>query len=235
VFIYVGFAQPDEWPDWAHTYAKHMQRFEAAAGGERCICIPFDLATPDLIHRINPSALVLSGFARSFQDYKIESFFPARDVIDHAGSLPILALCGSHQLLGFMYNGSLNASNKLFDEPMRKRRPGEPVTNPDYHPEFFMERGFFELELHGEDPIFAGCGKPPIVYESHYCEIKKLPPGFRLLASTPDCRIQAMRHMSRPIISVEFHPEDFNTNFPDGRKILENFFKEAKAAYQPTK
>src|SRR5947209_228724 len=125
MFVYVGFAQPDEWPDWAHTYAKHMQRFEAAAGGERCICIPFDLATPDLIHRINPTALVLSGFARSFQDYKIESFFPVRDVIDHAGSLPMLALCGSHQLLGFMYNGALSTANKLFDEPMRKRKPGE--------------------------------------------------------------------------------------------------------------
>ena len=91
-----------------------------------------------------------------------------------------------------------------------------------------MEKGYYTLDLHGKDRLFEGCAAPPIVYESHYCEIKKLPPGFRLLASTKDVRIQAMRHESRPLIGLEFHPEDYSDRFPDGRIILENFFKEVK-------
>ncbi len=226
MFVYVGFAQSDEWVGWAQTYARHAKRFEEAAG-DFCLIVPFQHATPALIHQLNPRALVLSGFARSFQNYRIESFFPIADVIDHAAHLPALALCGSHQLLGFLYNGDLRRSTRLHDEPMRKLKPGEPITNPDYHPEYFMERGFYPLKLQGDDPLFEGCGRPPLVYQSHYCEIKKLPPGFKLLASTDECRIQAMRHVSRPLIGVEFHPEDYTDRFSDGKRILRNFFRRA--------
>jgi GMP synthase-like glutamine amidotransferase len=224
VLIYIGFAQPDEWVNWAQTYARHAQRFEAASGGAPCLVVPFTHATPDLMAKLRPSVVVLSGFARSWQDYDVKSFYPVADWVEQAADVPMLALCGSHQLMGFLFNGTLRTADRLYDEPMRPRRLGEPITNPDYHPDFFMERGFYALTLHGEDPLFAGCGDPPVVCESHYCEVRTLPPGFRLLASTPDCRIQAMRHERRPLVSVQFHPEDWTDRFPDGRKILENFF-----------
>jgi GMP synthase (glutamine-hydrolysing) len=225
MLVYVGFAQPDEWEGWAQTYARHARRFEQASGGKLCLTVPFNHCTPSLLRRLQPSALILSGFARSFQDYDVRDFYPVADCIEQAGALPILALCGSHQLLGFLYNGALRASERLCDEPIRARRPGEPILNPDYHPEFYMERGFFELNVLQEDPLFVGCGSPPVVYESHYCEIKTLPEGFRLLASTPECRIQAMRHEKRPLIGLQFHPEDYSDLFPDGRIILENFLR----------
>ena len=226
MFIYVGFAQPDEWVNWAQTYARHAKRFEEASG-DFCLIVPFQHATPALIHQLNPRAIVLSGFARSFQDYAVETFYPIADVIDHAAHIPTIALCGSHQLMGFLYNGALRKARRLYDEPMRRLRPGEPITNHDYHPEFFMERGFYPLKVQGEDRLFEGCGRPPLVYESHYFEVKTLPPGFRLLASTDECRIQAMRHMNRLLIGLEFHPEDYTDRFADGKRILRNFFKEA--------
>jgi GMP synthase (glutamine-hydrolysing) len=68
-------------------------------------------------------------------------------------------------------------------------------------------------------------GPTPQFYESHYCEIKALPPNFQLLASTPECRIQAMKHRARPLYGVQFHPEDYSDRFPDGRLLLENFFR----------
>jgi len=61
-------------------------------------------------------------------------------------------------------------------------------------------------------------------------EIKKLPLGFKLLASTPECRIQAMRHLHRPIVSVQFHPEQYTDRFPDGKRMPENFFREVLTA-----
>lgn len=93
-----------------------------------------------------------------------------------------------------------------------------------------MERGFYELTVHEPDPLFEGCGSSPVVFEAHYCEVKKLPPGFKLLASTPECRIQAMRHLYRPLVSLQFHPEQYTDGFPDGKRILENFFREVLLA-----
>lgn len=228
LIVYIGFAQPDEWIGHAGKYAGHAARFEDAAGGAPCLGVPFFHVTPALMARLRPSHVILSGFARSWHEYEPASLFPVADYIESAVDTPILALCGAHQLLGFQFNGALRTADRLRDEPMRLLRPGEPVTNPDYHPDHYMERGFYALELHGEDPLFEGCGRPPTVYESHYCEVKKLPPGFRLLASTPECRIQAMRHESRPLIGFQFHPEDYTDRFPDGRAILRNFLREVQ-------
>jgi GMP synthase (glutamine-hydrolysing) len=98
-----------------------------------------------------------------------------------------------------------------------------------------MEKGFYTLDLTDEgkrDPLFDGfaTGAAPIVCESHYCEIKTLPPGFALLASTPECRIQAMRHQDkeRILYGFQFHPEDSTDRFPDGIELLERFFRIAE-------
>ncbi|MBM3494099.1 MAG: hypothetical protein FJX72_07240 [Armatimonadetes bacterium] len=224
MIVYVGFAQPDEWADWAGTYARHAARFEAASGA-RCLTVPFGMADADLMRRLAPTAVVLSGFARSFEAYAPGEFGPVADWIEHDERTPILAICGSHQLVGCIFNGELAGGAGLCDKPMRLRKPGEAITNPDYHPDYFMERGFYELEVVSDGPLFAACGRPPVVMESHYCEIKQLPPGLRLLASTPECRIQAMRHESRPLVGVQFHPEDYTDRFPDGKRMLEAFFK----------
>jgi len=37
--------------------------------------------------------------------------------------------------------------------------------------------------------------------------------------------IQAMQHTSLPLFGVQFHPELFDQEHPDGRTILENFLK----------
>jgi GMP synthase (glutamine-hydrolysing) len=230
--LYVGFAQPDEWQNWAGTYARHAQRFEQASGGVPCLVLPFYHATPERIHQLAPRAVVLSGFARSFEQYNVPDFYGITDWI-RATNTPILALCGSHQLLGFLYNQDLRQTAQLCDQPMRRLKPGEPITNPDYHPDFFMERGFYPLELTEQgaaDPLFAGLGANPLVYESHYCEIKTLPPDFDLLASTPECRIQAMRHRRRLLYGLQFHPEDYLLQpepLAAGKHILAHFFQSA--------
>ena len=225
--VYIGFAQPDEWGNWAGTYARHASRFEAASGGAPCLVVPFNRATSELMERLAPDAVLLSGFARSFEEYPPGSFDAVTEWIQCDEAPPTLALCGSHQLLGFLFNDGVKPNVQLRDEPMRRLEPNEPITNPDYHPEFYMERGFYPLELTEQgqgDPLFAGLGSPPLVYESHYCEIKRLPPGWELLASTKECAVQAMRHPSRSLYGVQFHPEDYSDRFPDGQRLLSNFF-----------
>lgn len=226
LIVYVGFAQPDEWQDWAGTYARHARRFEQAAGLP-CITIPFGLASSERIRRLDPTAVVLSGFARSLQRYSHDDLAPVTGFVERAQDLPILAICGSHQLLGFIFRSNMDHPSTVCDQPMRRRRSGEPILDPDYHPEYIMERGFYELTLLEDDPLFEGCADPPIVCESHYCEIKDVPPKFHIVASTPECQVQAMRHDTRPLVGVQFHPEDYTGTFADGRRILENFFRQS--------
>ena len=58
---------------------------------------------------------------------------------------------------------------------------------------------------------------------SHYCEVKKLPKGFELLASSDHCRIEAMRHKHKPLYGTQFHPEAYDEPFLHGKRLLENF------------
>lgn len=227
MILYIGFAQREEWPGAAGWLARHASRFEEASGS-RCLVAPHDMVTTQWIRRLEPEAVVLSGFGRSFQDFPSGAFDGVASWLLEDAETPVLAICGSHQLVGFVFGGDWSPGCVLHDQPMRKRRPGEPIVDGEYHPEYFMERGFYELEVHADDPLFAACARPPVVYESHYCEIKQLPEGFQLLASTPECRIQAMRAAGRPLVSVQFHPEEYTERFPDGRRFLEAFFREAR-------
>jgi GMP synthase (glutamine-hydrolysing) len=67
-----------------------------------------------------------------------------------------------------------------------------------------------------------------IVHEGHYCEIKNLPSDFELLASTEECRIQTMRHKQNLTYGVQFHPNNYTDEYPDGKKILNNFIQLAQ-------
>lgn len=78
---------------------------------------------------------------------------------------------------------------------------------------------------YANDPLFAGFSKEIVVKESHAFQLSDVPPGFDLLASTPDCQVQAIKHRQRLVYGVQFHPEAYDTSHPDGRTLLENFFR----------
>jgi GMP synthase (glutamine-hydrolysing) len=52
-----------------------------------------------------------------------------------------------------------------------------------------------------------------------------LPEDFVRLAASEICAIEAMRHRTRPLYGVQFHPERYTDDHPDGRAILANFFR----------
>lgn len=192
--------------------------------GEPCLVLHYSQITPALTEELRPKALFLGGFGASFGEFEVSSFYSLEEVIK-TKNIPTLAICGSHQLLAFMYNLDFRSITQLQDEPMRPLRPGEPDVRGDYHPGYFKEFGFYPVYIVQNDPIFDGLPNPFVVYESHYCEVKKLPPDFVLLASTNECRIQAMRHKSRIIYGTQFHPEWYNDAYPHGKIILKNFLK----------
>ena len=223
--VYIGVAQPDEWPHAAAMFAEHAQCFERLSGGVPCIIIPYAYATPEMLHHLAPRAVLISGIARPFAAYAPESFFGLNDWLQTTRT-PTLAICGSHQLLGFMFNQDIRRMPFLPDQRM------ESLSNHDQpqlqRQPMDAERGWFPVTLTEAgkgDTLFHGINSIATLFEDHQCEIKRVPPGFRLLASTPNCEIQAICHATSPVYGVQFHPEAYSDTFPDGQHVLKNFLQ----------
>jgi len=203
---------------------KLKRRFEALSG-EPCLVLHMSQATPELVAPLKPRALLLSGCGTWFKRFPVEAFFPFEDTLNALPEVPTIGFCGSHQLIGFMFNHGLRNLSIVEDEPLRPLRPGEPdQPNPEAIG-YFAEIGFYPISKIGNDPLFDGLPDPFVVRESHYAEIKRMPPGFDLIATNDNCRIQAIKHRDRILYGTQFHPEAYVDGYPHGRKILENFFR----------
>lgn len=159
------------------------------------------------VDELKPSRIILSGQSHPWTEYTPESLAGVFEVIREAEQ-PILGICGGHQQIALCYGSPVAL--------MKRLTPGEGYEGA------LRERGFFEIETDG-NWIFEGLPREITVWHSHCDEVKELPEGFELTASNKTCRIQAMRHASRPLFSVQFHPELFDAEHPEGKRILENF------------
>jgi GMP synthase (glutamine-hydrolysing) len=112
--------------------------------------------------------------------------------------LPILCICVTHQLMATTFGGTTNLAKR---------------------PEF----GPVEVSVSDEDTILKGLKPSFTAWESHNDEIVAAPPGFKVLASSDNCTVQAMRHEEKDVFGVQFHPEVSHTT--KGVDIFKNFLK----------
>jgi GMP synthase (glutamine-hydrolysing) len=91
------------------------------------------------------------------------------------------------------------------------------------------EFGYAEVRAHGHTALLKdiadfttaeGHGMLK-VWMSHGDKVTELPPGFKLMASTPSCPIAGMADEARRFYAVQFHPEVTHT--VQGRALLERF------------
>jgi GMP synthase (glutamine-hydrolysing) len=159
------------------------------------------------VREVAPSHIILSGQSHPWTEYTEESLSGVFEVIREA-SQPVLGICGGHQQIALAYGSNVGL--------MKRLTPGEGYEGA------LRERGFFDVETISEG-IFEGLPRNVTVWHSHCDEVKELPADFELTASNETCRIQAMQHTSRPLFSVQFHPELFDAEHPQGKRIIENF------------
>ncbi len=96
---------------------------------------------------------------------------------------------------------------------------------PSSHREF----GYAEVRAHGHTALLQGIedfqtteGHGMLkVWMSHGDKVTALPPGFKLMASTPSCPIAGIADESRGYYGVQFHPEVTHT--VQGRALLNRF------------
>lgn len=170
-------------------------------------------------------AVVLSGSGTPWEQFVNNDWVREFKIIREA-QVPVLGICGGHQVIGMAY---WHPRRELVCSPIHRLKPGEEDRNVGTHLEgYFVEKGFLPVRIVKRDPLFNGLGDVIYVDEHHYCEVKELPSGFDLLASTEECRIQAMKHRMRPLYGFSFTRKSLTGSIPDGKRILENFFEIAQ-------
>ena len=185
-----------------------------------------------------PQAIVLSGTLRDF-DYYQASILDSFAAFIRQTKIPVLAICGGHQLVGLSFGARVVTLDKLEQHEQREDRPHE------------YQYRFIRI-TEPEDPIFAGIHTVDAdvipgasrnarilrVWQNHGLQLDHIPVGFKLLATSYLCRNQMMvkRSDGQLIYTVQFHLEksfeDWNKNRTrwehpndsrDGRILFENF------------
>lgn len=204
------------------NWQKKRLALEAAAA-DFCLTVHYKQVSLKMLNRVKPWAICHSGASTPFEDYDIRATQDYRQVVLRS-PIPQLGICGGHQLIGEFYGSTIDIMRRVGD--------GDADHNPAYHPGEYKEWGMYPVDVVAKDPLFAGCGKRVRVQQFHRSEIKTLGRDLVVLASTRDCRVQAFVHGRKPVYGVQFHPEEASEAYPDGARILRNFFKLA-ASRQP--
>ena len=178
----------------------------------RVVTEPFRNITPEFVKTLSPSHIILSGQSHPWDRYSAESLAGVFYVIRSAPK-PILGVCGGQQQMALAFGAPVDLIERV--------APGEGYEGA------YRERGFCNVRIDSQitDGIFSGLPNPITVWESHCDEVKSLPADFICTATNQVSDIQAMQHTSLPLFGVQFHPELFDLEHPDGRIILENFLK----------
>ncbi len=144
--------------------------------------------------------IVLSGsHASTYEEHELR----APQAVWNSG-VPVLGICYGMFTMTVQQGGQVEAST---------------------HREF----GYAEVRAHGHTKLLQGIedfatpeGHGMLkVWMSHGDKVTALPPGFKLMASTPSCPIAGMADESRGYYGVQFHPEVTHT--VQGKALLERF------------
>ena len=154
-----------------------------------------DRVTIDEITALRPTHIVISPGPGRPEDAGL-----TEDVIRHFGeSTPMLGVCLGHQAIGAVFGG-------------RIVRAPVPV------------HGKTAIVEHDGRGVFGGLTEPFAAGRYHSLVVAEegLPPELEISARTrEDGIIMGVRHRTRPIHGVQFHPESVLT--AEGRRMLQSF------------
>ena len=144
--------------------------------------------------------IVLSGSQRKLAEPGgIDHYTHEVDFVKNTEK-PLLGICFGHQLLAMAFGAEVMDMGKMLE-------------------------GFYMVQRISNDEIFEGLEEKFLVCESHREMVVDVPFDFELLANSPNCPIEFIKHEKLPVYGVQCHPERFDDKHPAGKSILENFFK----------
>lgn len=184
-----------------------------------CLILHYKQVNYKLFSEHRPWVICHSGGSSMYDDYDV------LQTEDYCSSItqwdvPQIGFCGGHQIISVQFGSKIG--------PMRLLKQDEPDLNPGYCPGQYKEWGVYPVSIVQNDPLFEGLGPVIKVQEYHSWEVKELGSELVLLASSDGCKVQAFVHSKKPVYGVQFHPEQSSDHYPDGFRILQNFFHIAR-------
>ena len=153
-----------------------------------------DEITLDEIERINPTKIVISPGPCTPKEAGISI-----ELIKNT-TVPLLGVCLGHQSIGAAFGGNIIKAPKVF-------------------------HGKTSLIKHNSESLFLNINNPLKVVRYHSLIIEKasLPQELEIVAELDDdySIIMGIRHKSKPIYGVQFHPESIETD--QGMQLIKNF------------
>ena len=154
-----------------------------------------DEITLDAIAAMHPARLVISpGPGRP------ETAGVSVEVVRRFGAnTPLLGVCLGHQAIGYAFGGEVVRAPQLM-------------------------HGKVSPVLHDGRGVFKGISQPFTAGRYHSLVVADpLPEGLEATAHTEDGTLMGLRHRTRPIHGVQFHPESVLTT--EGHQMLRNFLE----------
>jgi GMP synthase (glutamine-hydrolysing) len=167
-----------------------------------CEIHPNDVSA-EFIKNFAPMGIILSGsHASTYEDHELR----APDCVWELG-VPVLGICYGMQTMAVQLGGKVEWSDT-------------------------REFGYAEMRARGHTKLLEGIqdfatpeGHGMLkIWMSHGDKVSELPPGFKLMASTPSCPIAGMANEEKRFYGVQFHPEVTHTQ--QGAALLTRFVSE---------
>jgi GMP synthase (glutamine-hydrolysing) len=160
-----------------------------------CQVVRHDLSA-ERVKELNPKGIIFSGGPMSVY----EKGAPHCDPKLFDLGVPILAICYGMQLACQALGGKVGGNHHT------------------------REYGRATLAVNDANTIFQGYPAESTVWMSHGDQVTDVTGDFVPLASTDTCPLAAVKHKTRPIFGLQFHPEVAHT--PHGGQILANFLRD---------
>jgi len=144
--------------------------------------------------------VALSGSPDMMSDPKIQAKYGKEIDAMVDTRVPVLGVCFGHQMMACAFGS----------EVVKDRR---------------HVLDMVKTTVLAEDPLFIGLPRSMMLLESRHEIVKSLPKGFRRLARSETSEIATMKHETRPLYGVQFHPERYTKESPDGNAVVGNFVR----------
>jgi para-aminobenzoate synthetase len=188
-----GFSVPALIIDNYDSFTFNLVHLVAVITGESPVVVRNDEMTWAEIEKIDFDSVIISpGPGRP--DRK-RDFGVSRDAILQA-KVPILGVCLGHQGIASVYGGIVEQI-----APMHGRA---------------------SVVIHGGDSLFRGIPERFSAIRYHSLRVSEpLPAQLKKIAWLDDGSVMAVRHVSKPVWGVQFHPESIASEY--GLELLRNF------------
>ena len=170
--------------------------------GVYCEIHPWD-AGDAAVTEFSPTGIILSGGPESVT----QAAAPAAPTAVFAAGVPVLGICYGMQTMAAQLGGKV-----------------EPGAVHEFGYAEVRARGHSQLLRDIDDRVNAEGHGLLDVWMSHGDRVVELPPGFKVIASTPDLPIGGMADESRAYYALQFHPEVTHTT--QGARLYQRFLKD---------